>query len=89
MALTGFTLESLKRLITIVRIVENNELPKLLLKNKWYDNQKLDSIGWYVRKADLHRMVTAFDEVFTFHKDELDRFKDYLKKNTNDRKIFK
>jgi hypothetical protein len=41
----------------------------------------VDGIGWYVRQGDLKRMVTAFDEVFTFHKDELDRFKDFLKKN--------
>jgi hypothetical protein len=26
-------------------------------------------------------MVTAFDEVFTFHKDELERFKKYLKQH--------
>jgi hypothetical protein len=41
----------------------------------------IDGIGWYVRQGDLKRMVTAFDEVFTFHKDELDRFKHFLKKN--------
>jgi hypothetical protein len=41
----------------------------------------VDGIGWYVRQGDLKRMVTAFDEVFTFHKDELDRFKDFLKQN--------
>ena len=41
----------------------------------------VDGIGWQVRQGDLKRMVTAFDEVFTFHKDELDRFKDFLKEN--------
>lgn len=41
----------------------------------------VDGIGWHVRQGDLKRMVTAFDEVFTFHKDELDRFKDFLKQN--------
>ncbi len=41
----------------------------------------VDGIGWYVRQGDLKRMVTAFDEVFTFHKDELDRFKDFLMQN--------
>ena len=40
----------------------------------------IDGIGWYVRKGDLKRMVSAYDEVFTFHKDELQRFKNYLKK---------
>lgn len=41
----------------------------------------VDGIGWYVRQGDLKRMVMAFDEVFTFHKEELDRFKDFLKQN--------
>jgi hypothetical protein len=35
----------------------------------------IDGIGWYVRKNDLKRMVGAYDDVFTFHKDELNRFK--------------
>ncbi|HSV87415.1 MAG TPA: hypothetical protein VLH61_02110 [Bacteroidales bacterium] len=34
----------------------------------------VDGIGWYVRKGDLKRMVTAYEDVFTFHKDELKRF---------------
>jgi len=34
----------------------------------------VDGIGWYVRKGDLRRMVTAYEDVFTFHKDELHRF---------------
>lgn len=34
----------------------------------------VDGIGWYVRKGDLKRMVTAYEDVFTFHKDELQRF---------------
>jgi len=34
----------------------------------------IDGIGWYVRKNDLERMVRAFDDVFTFHPDELKRF---------------
>jgi len=38
----------------------------------------IDGIGWYVRKEDLKRMVSAFDDVFTFHKDELERFKKLL-----------
>ncbi|MCU0393919.1 MAG: hypothetical protein MUE81_22645, partial [Thermoflexibacter sp.] len=35
LALTGFANESLKRLITVVRVAENKELAKLLLKDKW------------------------------------------------------
>lgn len=34
----------------------------------------VDGIGWYVRKGDLKRMVNAYEDVFTFHKDELSRF---------------
>lgn len=39
----------------------------------------IDGIGWYVRKRDLNRMASAFDEVFTFHTDELSRFENMLK----------
>ena len=39
----------------------------------------VDGIGWYVRKGDLMRMVTAYDDVFTFHKSELKRFVKLLK----------
>jgi hypothetical protein len=38
----------------------------------------VDGIGWYVRKGDLRRMVAAYADVFTFHKDELERFKRLL-----------
>ncbi len=38
----------------------------------------VDGIGWYVRKNDLKRMVGAYDDVFTFHKDELNRFKELI-----------
>lgn len=38
----------------------------------------VDGIGWYVRKKDLKRMVTAYEDVFTFHKDELNRFEQLL-----------
>ena len=41
----------------------------------------VDGIGWYVRKGDLKRMVSAYDEVFTFHKEELKRFEQFLLKN--------
>lgn len=39
----------------------------------------VDGIGWYVRKNDLKRMVTAYEDVFTFHQEELERFKQLLK----------
>jgi len=38
----------------------------------------VDGIGWYVRKNDLERMVTAYDDVFTFHADEMTRFRELL-----------
>ncbi len=38
----------------------------------------VDGIGWYVRKGDLKRMVAAYEDVFTFHKDELKRFERLL-----------
>ena len=34
----------------------------------------LDGLGWYARQNDLKRMVTAYEDVFTFHEDELARF---------------
>ncbi|MBA7523409.1 hypothetical protein ES705_15536 [subsurface metagenome] len=39
----------------------------------------VDGIGWYVRKEDLKRMVSAYEDVFTFHKDELTRFEALLR----------
>ncbi len=39
----------------------------------------VDGIGWYVRKSDLKRMVAAYGDVFTFHQEELERFKQLLK----------
>jgi hypothetical protein len=54
------------------------------LISKYYPNAKfigfVDGIGWYVRKGDLIRMVSAYDDVFTFHKDEIKRFKSFLKR---------
>ena len=38
----------------------------------------VDGIGWYVRKEDLKRMVTAYEDVFTFHRDEINRFEKFL-----------
>ena len=40
----------------------------------------VDGIGWYVRKNDLKRMVAAYEDVFTFHQDEIKRFKRLLRK---------
>lgn len=40
----------------------------------------VDGIGWYVRKNDLKRMVVAYEDVFTFHPNELERFEAQLRK---------
>lgn len=53
------------------------------LIKKYYRQTKffgfVDGIGWYVRKKDMARICSAFDDVFTFHKDELLRFEAELK----------
>ena len=40
----------------------------------------VDGIGWYVRKGDLKRIVSAYEDVFTFHQDELQRLREFLQK---------
>jgi hypothetical protein len=53
-----------------------------LIKRHYPDSKFIgfvDGIGWYVRKGDLKRMVSAYEDVFTFHEDELKRFRDFLK----------
>lgn len=49
---------------------------------KFYPTSKfigfIDGLGWYVRKGDLKRMVMAFEDVFTFQKDELKRFEKFI-----------
>lgn len=56
---------------------------KTLIK-KYYPKAKfigfVDGVGWYVRKQDLQRMVSAYDDVFTFHKTEVLRFKEFIKR---------
>lgn len=44
LALTGFSNESLKRLITLIRVVENEKLSKLTLKEKWCPEEDLETI---------------------------------------------
>ncbi|WP_424948101.1 hypothetical protein [Candidatus Spongiihabitans sp.] len=38
----------------------------------------VDGIGWYVRPGDLQRMVNAYEDVFTFHEEELMRFEQLI-----------
>lgn len=44
LALTGFSNESLKRLITLIRVVDNRSLAKLSLKDKWHQTENLENI---------------------------------------------
>ncbi len=44
LSLTGFSNEYLKRLTTIIRIVNDKELNKLVYKNKWCDNKDSENI---------------------------------------------
>lgn|GEM_PF-110865 len=39
----------------------------------------VDGIGWLVRRQDLRRMVEAYDDVFTLHSTETNRFKSFVK----------
>lgn len=45
----------------------------------------VDGIGWYVRRGDLKRMVEAYDYVFTFSQDELERFRLLLTETFNEK----
>ena len=59
------------------------EIAMRTLLNKYYPSTKfigfIDGIGWYIRKGDLKRMVSAYDDVFTFHEDEIGRFASTIK----------
>jgi len=44
LALTGFSNESLKRLITLIRVVDNRALAKLSLREKWHQPEDLENI---------------------------------------------
>jgi len=39
----------------------------------------VDGIAWFIRQGDLKQLVSAFDNVFTFHPDEMDRFLTFVK----------
>lgn len=46
LALTGFANESLKRLITVIRVVEDKQIEKLLYVSKWTDADKDEIKEW-------------------------------------------
>lgn len=45
LALTGFSNETLKRLITIIRAVNDPELSNLVNKNKWFDDKDVSNLN--------------------------------------------
>ncbi|MFC3848368.1 DpnII family type II restriction endonuclease [Helicobacter baculiformis] len=61
------------------------ELAISQLVKKYYPKTKfvgfIDGIDWYVRKQDLKRMVEAYQDVFTFRADELERFRVFIQNN--------
>ncbi len=63
------------------------ELSVRQLLKQYYPQAKfigfVDGIGWYVRPNDLKRMVAAYDDVFTFHPDELNRFRQFVIKEVS------
>ena len=44
LALTGFSNESFKRLITLIRVADDSELSKLVLKDEWCPNESLEDL---------------------------------------------
>ena len=56
LSLTGFSNEYLKRLITIVRIVKDDELNKLVYKEKWCDEKDAYNLKEWSDKK-IHSLV--------------------------------
>jgi hypothetical protein len=44
LALTGFSNETLKRLMTIIRVVDNPELNRLVYKDRWFNDTVVENI---------------------------------------------
>src|SRR3989304_1386022 len=45
LALTGFSNEYLKRIITLIRVVNNPELNNLVMKENWERDEKIDDLS--------------------------------------------
>jgi len=56
LALTGFSNESLKRLITLIRVVDDPSLSKLSLKEKWHLSERLENIKEWSDKTIANRI---------------------------------
>ena len=60
LALTGLSLENFKRLITIIRIVDDKELSSLVNKNKWINDDK-EIVSEWSDKA-ISRMIIGNED---------------------------
>lgn len=58
LALTGFSNEYLKRLITVIRIVDNAELSKLVYKDKWCNQDCSDNVNEWSDSTILRLIKT-------------------------------
>lgn len=45
LALTGFSNENLKRITTLIRVVDDVELNRIFLKDKWFNNENISEDG--------------------------------------------
>ncbi|MDR1774556.1 MAG: hypothetical protein LBR30_06790 [Clostridioides sp.] len=56
LALTGFSNEMLKRLTTIIRVVNDDELSKLVHKDKWSGDKKVDNLQEW-SDLQIHKFI--------------------------------
>src|SRR3990167_10729434 len=62
LALTGFSNETLKRLTTIIRVVNDPELSKLVYKDKWFQDEDINNL-----KEWSDAQITKFIKENEFH----------------------
>jgi hypothetical protein len=70
LAITGFSKESLLRLVTVVRVAENKELSKLLLKDKWAEPDN----GEDIKEWTEPKILTLIKENTHFRKGLINLF---------------
>ena len=58
LALTGLSNETLKRLITIVRIQNDNELNSLVYKNKWFQNDDTENLKEWT-DSQIYKLIKS------------------------------
>src|SRR4030042_1630024 len=62
LAITGFSNEYLKRLITVIRIADDQELSKLVFKEKWCGKEQIEEIKEW--SDDKVQRLIASNEYF-------------------------